>query len=235
VATSQNGWTVLDTAPPPTTVPGTDIELHLRPGDCSFLLTRVAGWFHKNIEPLDMPVREEPGYDDWGWAKRPVRGQIKGYSNHASGTAEDLNATQHPRGVKGTFSQAEKDKVHAHLREYRDPVTGKVVIRWGEDYSGTIDGMHFEVVGDEEEVARVVKLIKAAERVAAEGVEDDMFLAGVAGPDKRVFLCGVEGKRVVNKEQYLTLTRAGIRDVGEFPSTVLQLFPTLPNSEAPND
>ncbi len=159
--TSQNGWRVLPIAPPKTQIPGTDIWLSLFPGDTAFLLTRVAAFFHKNIERLDMPVKEKPGYDDWGYAKRNVRGSTTQISNHSSGTAEDLNSTQHPRGVKNTFSQEEKAKIHAHLREYRDPETGHQVIRWGEDYSGTIDGMHFEIDDDEDAVKRVAKKLRA--------------------------------------------------------------------------
>lgn len=159
--TSQNGWRVLPIPPPRVQIPDTDIWLSLCPGDPAFLLTRVASFFHKSIERLDMPVKEKPGVDDWGYAKRNVRGSTTQISNHSSGTAEDLNATQHPRGVKGTFSAEEKNKIHAHLREYKDPVTGRQVIRWGEDYSGTIDGMHFEINGDEDEVRRVAAKLRA--------------------------------------------------------------------------
>lgn len=168
MARSQNGWTVHETPPPRMLVPGTDIRLSVRPGDVGFLLTRVAAWFHREIEPLDMPVKEVPGYDDWGWAYRPVRGQQDGFSNHASGTAVDLNATQHPRGVKGTFTPEEKARVRAHLRAYDG------VIRWGEDYSGTVDGMHFEINAGPGEVAEVANKLRALD---ARAQEDDMALS----------------------------------------------------------
>lgn len=140
--TSQNGWSVIfsDQAAAKTQVwniPNADGKvvrsIRLRKGAAGFLLTCVAAWFHEHIERIDVGT-----YDDWGWAVRPIRGQTSGYSNHASGTAEDLNSTSHPRGVKGTFSVTEKAEVHKHLKRYAG------VIRWGEDYSGTVDGMHFE-------------------------------------------------------------------------------------------
>jgi hypothetical protein len=58
--------------------------------------------------------------------------------------------------------------------------------------------------------------------------EIDMFLASVPGPDPRVFLVGVEGKRDIPPERVADLKRLGIPDKGDVPSVVLSLFPTLP-------
>jgi hypothetical protein len=55
---------------------------------------------------------------------RPIRDQETGYSNHASATAIDLNATQHPRGVKRTWTTAERAAIDRHLAEYEG------VVRW---------------------------------------------------------------------------------------------------------
>jgi hypothetical protein len=150
VATSQNGWTVLTSAPPAVTVPGTNVRLTVRPGDVAVVLMEVARRFHSEVESLTGGVR-----DDWGWAYRPVRGRQSGFSNHASGTAIDLNATQHPRGVRNTFTAAEKAAVRRILATTRDNRTDRQVVRWGEDYSTTIDGMHFEINADSAAVARV--------------------------------------------------------------------------------
>jgi hypothetical protein len=159
MATSQNGWTVLPIAPSKRRVPDTNIFLTVRPGDAGWLLLRVASWFHFHIEKLDK-ANAEHAPDDWGWAKRNVRGSDTQVSNHASGTAVDLNAVDHPRGVKGTFTAAEKAAVLRHLAQYKDPVSGKDVIRWGEMYSGTIDGMHFEINATEAAVARVAAKLR---------------------------------------------------------------------------
>src|SRR5689334_15051147 len=110
MAISQNGWAVLWAPPKAVKVPGTDLKLAVRSGDVATVLIEVARRFNAEVESLSLPVRERPGYDDWAWAVRPVRGQSTGYSHHASGTAIDLNATRHPRGVKGTFTRAERTR-----------------------------------------------------------------------------------------------------------------------------
>jgi hypothetical protein len=63
------------------------------------------------------------------------------------------------------------------------------------------------------------------------GLETDMFIASVPGAtDKRVFLVGVEGKRLIPSKQVLDeLKRIGILDKGDVSSVTLTLFPTLPN------
>jgi hypothetical protein len=155
VATSQNGWTVLTTAPPAVTVPGTDVRLTVRPGDVAVVLIEVARRFHSEVESITGGVR-----DDWGWAYRPVRGQSSGFSNHASGTAIDLNATKHPRGVHNTYTAAKKAAARRILTAMRDDSIDRSVVRWGEDYSGTIDGMHFEINADSAAVARVADRIR---------------------------------------------------------------------------
>jgi hypothetical protein len=119
------------------------------------VLIEVARRFHNEVESLTGGVR-----DDWGWAYRPVRGQSSGFSNHASATAIDLNATQHPRGVRNTFTASEKAAVRKILAATHDDTIDRNVVRWGEDYSTTIDGMHFEINADSAAVARVAKRIR---------------------------------------------------------------------------
>jgi hypothetical protein len=142
MANSQNGWPVLDSGtsgPPPRLrhwqIPGTGRKIMLRDGSAGFLLIHLATWFDRRIEALDTGI-----FDDWGWASRPVRGSTI-ISNHASGTAMDLNATKHPMGVstRATFSNQEIEWIHRRLRFYRG------CIRWGGDYQGRPDGMHFEL------------------------------------------------------------------------------------------
>lgn len=175
MARSQNGWGVLTEAPPAVVVPGAPtVKLRLRPGNVAYLLVRVAAWVHENVERLDKPVVEGGKLlptDDWGWANRNVRESDTQVSNHASGTAEDLNATEHPRGVKRTWTQAEIAKINAHLREYEGTV------RWGELYSTTIDGMHFEINRDADEVARVASKLRALDAERARAEEEVMATA----------------------------------------------------------
>lgn len=160
MALSANGWPVLITAPPRQLIPGTNIKLSVRAGDVATVLLEAARRFNAEVEPLALPVGEKPGYDDWGWAYRPIRGQVSGFSNHASGTAIDLNATRHPRGVKGTFELSERALVRKILASMKDKVTGREVVRWGEDFASTVDGMHFEINASPAAVNRVASRIR---------------------------------------------------------------------------
>lgn len=153
---SQNGWVANQIELTDVQlIPGTQRKLRLRKGNAGFLLRRIAAFIDKYVENID-----EPKQDDWGYAERNIRGSETTVSNHASGTAEDINAEKHPLGVRGTWTQAKKDKIHAHLREYIDPATGKNVIRWGEDYSNRVDPMHFEIVGTPAAVDRVATKLR---------------------------------------------------------------------------
>lgn len=148
---SQNGWSANDiTQTDVQLIPGTKRKIRLRKGDAGWLLRRVAAFIDREVENID-----EATQDDWGYAERPIRGSTTTLSNHASGTAIDVNATKHGLGVTGTWSAAEKAKIHAHLKEYDG------VIRWGEDYTGRKDGMHFEINKDAAAVAAVARKLRA--------------------------------------------------------------------------
>jgi hypothetical protein len=150
--TSQNGWPANDVSRTSVElIPGTDRKIRLVKGDGGWLLRRLAAWFDKHIESVDGGV-----YDDWGYAERPIRGSSTTLSNHASGTAIDLNATRHPLGVRNTFSNAQEDAIRAHLREYGG------VIRWGGDYANRADEMHFEINRDQEATAAVARKLRTS-------------------------------------------------------------------------
>lgn len=165
--TSQNGWPVLEPGSRLLhrwVIPGTGRHLILRNGSAGFLLAEHALWFHQEIERLDLGQ-----WDDWGYAYRDIRGDDD-WSNHASGTAEDLNATRHPLGVatRRTFTQAQIDRIHRRLaRRYRG------AIRWGGDYVNRPDAMHFELVKDLEfceRLARVLMLTPRGQKLLATNV-----------------------------------------------------------------
>src|SRR5690348_2527440 len=99
-------------------------------GSAGFLLAHLATRFDRRVEGLTEPV-----LDDWAYAYRPVRG-YEVLSNHASGTAIDLNATDHPLGVTGTFTAKEQTTIHKILERYDE------CIRWGGDYVNRKDSMH---------------------------------------------------------------------------------------------
>lgn len=158
---SQNGWPV---NPPRSarTIPGTDVRVTVSDGPAGDVLMHVLAQIDKRVEDIDLKsTRGE--FDDWGYADRDVRGSTD-VSNHASATAVDVNATRHPLGVKNTFSSLEVARIHDILAEVDN------VVRWGGDYSGRPDEMHFEINDTYAAVARV------AARLAEEG---DMSQADV--------------------------------------------------------
>jgi hypothetical protein len=138
---SQNGWTVITSSSSAKLatykVPGTKHGLVLRKGDAGVLLVDFANWYNKHVEKLSL----YKAGDDYGWSYRKIRGSSTTYSNHASGTAIDLNATRHPLNTTAAHSFTKKQiaAIHTRLRHYSG------VIRWGGDYSGRKDPMHFEI------------------------------------------------------------------------------------------
>lgn len=62
-------------------------------------------------------------------------------SNHSSGTAFDWKAPSHPLGAVNTFSRAQISTIRAIVN-----VECAGAVRWGGDYSGRKDEMHFEIV-----------------------------------------------------------------------------------------
>jgi len=145
-ATSQNGYIANDRSLITSiSVPGG--KLAMREGDVATILQYVAGQFHAKVEPLVWP-------GCWGYAERPIRGSSTELSNHASGTAIDLNAPQHPLGEKGTFTTAQVATIHSILSFLEGAV------RWGGDYTKRKDEMHFEIVKGLADIARIAKKIK---------------------------------------------------------------------------
>lgn len=151
MSSSQNGWTVdaAGSQQDRTAVAGVTFPNGVRRGDVATVLFYVARRFHAEVEPLKAGTC-------WGWFNRPIRGATS-ISNHASGTAIDLNADKHPLGKVGTFSAA---KVRAIRRILAD-CDG--VVRWGGDYSGRKDEMHFEINVSSSRVAELAKKINQQE------------------------------------------------------------------------
>lgn len=128
MATSQNGWHVF--FEPPAAVMRW-ITGRIRSG----AVETIFDYLCSRLDDIEM---NKPAWS-WGWAVRAVRGQTSGYSNHASGTAIDYNAPAHPLGVDGTWTMKEIDHINKLLGEMGG------VVRWGQNYTGRKDGMHFEI------------------------------------------------------------------------------------------
>lgn len=157
MATSQNGYPAgVQSAIHTVTVPGTAQKIPVRIGPAGDLLIWAAARFHREVEPLHV------GWC-WGYAYRDIRGS-SGLSNHASGTAIDLNAPAHPLGTNpaSNYTAAKIAAIHRIIADAQG------CLRWGGDYGdpshGGVkgsrpDGMHIEVVKSEAECARVLAIV----------------------------------------------------------------------------
>ncbi len=146
---SQNGWSVqppLDNR----VVPGSDgvkLAPGVRQGDVADVLFYVAARMNLIVE------KGVAGWC-WGYNYRFVRG-AKSVSNHSSGTAFDWNAPKHPLGKTGTWANGQLQRMRAISVDCRG------LIRFGEWYSGRVDGMHVEVIGDTQQIAALAADIRA--------------------------------------------------------------------------
>jgi hypothetical protein len=144
VATSQNGFSANDRSLIVSyAIPGGKVAL--RRGPAGELLAAAARRWHAEVEPLVWP-------GCWGYAERTIRGDSTTLSNHASGTAIDLNAPRHPLGTdpRTNFSPT---AIAAARRIVADSAG---CLRWGGDYIGRRDGMHLEVVAPEARCGQVL-------------------------------------------------------------------------------
>ncbi|WP_392542088.1 peptidoglycan-binding protein [Oryzobacter telluris] len=133
-ATSQNGWTAGTSSQIPLSslaAGAATFPAGVRTGDVYTVLRYVAVQVNATVEALYSP-------GCWGHNYREISGSTS-LSNHASGTAIDVNAPDHPLGAAGTFTSAQV----AAIRTILNRCNG--VVRWGGDYSGRKDEMHFEI------------------------------------------------------------------------------------------
>lgn len=158
MATSQNGWPAYTSGTHPDLVAIPHVAGRVRRGDVATIFTYLINRFDREVEP----VAEAAGQpeDDWGWASRPIRGKTTDLSNHASGTAIDLNAPRHPLGKVGTFNAAQVRGIRSILAALAG------VVRWGGDYPGRKDEMHFEINAGPARVAQVAAAIRAGQLVS---------------------------------------------------------------------
>jgi hypothetical protein len=142
---SQNCWPAFTDGADPALEQSPWVTGRLLGGDVRTVLDHVAARFDAEVEAVDPD-------SSWGWGYRAVRGDSD-LSNHASGTSIDLNATEHPLGSTGTFTD---DQVAA-IREILAEVAP--VVAWGGDFARG-DEMHFEIVGDPAAVAEVAARLR---------------------------------------------------------------------------
>ncbi len=125
-------------------VPGTNVYLPVK-AEIAPLLIGFAAEFNAKVEHL------VPGWC-WGYAYRPVR-NAQSLSFHSAGLAVDLNAPKHPMGKTGTFSARQRATINSLCAKYG--------LRWGGNYSGRKDEMHFEVIISRASALALVKRLQA--------------------------------------------------------------------------
>jgi hypothetical protein len=173
---SQNGWiarpdTKLFTRGTAKLQGGTLLHFWAANDDVAVIFTDFIQQYDKRIERVAGPV-----LDDWSYANRLIRDSTSVVSNHGSATAIDINALQHPRKVHNTYSKAERAELRDLVGEYHG------VLRHGEFYTGTIDGMHCEIDAGPNEVKHEADRIRArnAPKPAPPTKETDMATAPTA-------------------------------------------------------
>jgi hypothetical protein len=211
--TSQNGYPANNPALVSSRfVPGTTRKLTVRKGPAGDLLLWVAAQFDKLVEDIEQGI-----LDDWGYAERPIRGSATELSNHASGTAIDLNATSHPLATDPprNFSRAEIEAIHGIIGRTQG------CVRWGGDYTGRKDGMHFEIVRNESACANVLKSLTTSsdwiDMASKEEVRDAVH-EGTLAAHKEFFwfpytdpATGKPGRSTVNDWQQQTGSQIGLQ------------------------
>jgi hypothetical protein len=156
---SQNGWPVV----PRSAVDEEPLIRNVRvpngmlKGDVAFIFRWLAERYDKRVEPI-------VAGQCWGWFVKTIEGSST-ISNHASGTAIDINAPQNPMGsgtTKRSMTTAQINECHKLEDESDD------VLRWGGDF-GRNDPMHWEIVGSRAAcrafVAKVTKTVTPPRKV----------------------------------------------------------------------
>ena len=151
---SYNGWTAskdqAEIGIKSYAIPGTQLKIRCAEAVAP-LIVGFCTEFNKLIEELD-----DGQLDDWGYAFRDVRGVPGKLSNHASGTAVDLNARSHSLGKMGTFPIEKVPMLRALAKKYG--------LGWGGDYKNRADEQHFEVNISPKKVSELIKALGLGEK-----------------------------------------------------------------------
>lgn len=134
---SLNGWPVPPAKLRTFQIQGTDRRVTLDV-DAGRVLAALAADYHRWVRPIDKGAWDEGGYNN-----RQAR-NANAWSNHASGTAVDLNWSEEGRLNSSwgrNFFATAKAKAGIALLKRR---YGKVVW-WGGDWSRLKDYMHWEI------------------------------------------------------------------------------------------
>lgn len=138
MATSYNGWTAHSDKNAIGVVQHPVYSGGLKAGDVTTVLLYVDAQMEARVE------KRIPAHC-WGYAYKANANNPSQLSNHASGTAIDRNAPEHPNGKGGTFSAAQVKQIEAILAECGGAV------KWLKGY----DEMHFDIAVDAKTLAPI--------------------------------------------------------------------------------
>jgi hypothetical protein len=172
MARSYNGWPASPNLKTRVIEPVKGVRLRIADNqNLADIFTYLVQQFHRRVDDVTKP---HPA-DDWGFAYRANVNNPNSLSNHSSGTAIDLDATENPNGVP--TSRVMTPRQIAEVHEILDELDG--VIRWGGDYQNTPDAMHFEVLrgpGSLQKTARKVRRLNNKPDPKSRGAHVDAAL-----------------------------------------------------------
>jgi hypothetical protein len=147
----------------------------------------------------------------WGYNCRRITGGT-GYSLHAYGIAVDVNSLANPYGRRlvTDMPTAMIDQVRA-LRTNG----GHPVLRWGGDYSGNKDAMHFEVVASPAELATGIAGPIRTAALDPNPPDDDrspdvILLRSKSAPHTTLLVGGGKPASIHTPDDVDALTKAGV-------------------------
>lgn len=139
MAKSYNGWSASPSLKTRVIEPVPGCRLRVRDNqNVADVFTYLVRQYHERVDDVTKPHPQ----DDWGFHYKLNTNDPTTLSCHASATAIDLDATEHPNGVatEKTFTPKQIAEIHEILEELEG------VVRWGGDYTNTVDAMHFEII-----------------------------------------------------------------------------------------
>lgn len=138
MALAQNGWVGISSASSPLlhdwNIPckGGIRSVPLHRGSAGFLLCHFAMWWDDTIDQIIGGT-----FDEWGWSYRYI-GDTRTLSNHAPGTALDIDATQFPQG-RHNLTDTQRSLLARRMTFFSG------TLAHGAFYRTTVDEMHVEV------------------------------------------------------------------------------------------
>jgi D-alanyl-D-alanine carboxypeptidase len=121
--------------------------------------------------------------DDWSYNCRKISGSTS-WSNHAWGLAVDLNSLTNPMRSPLTTDMPQWVRDEAYL-------LGKYGLRWGGEYSGTPDPMHYEFMLTPAEADRIARELREGDDLPMDQGSFNQLMDGYLNPKDNGFRDGL--------------------------------------------